>query len=75
MADLDRTWGHLVNLARSRFPNDPDLADLATREVYQKEENIAYAQQEKLYKSYGEGMGGRGGGARGPRRGGGAGIP
>jgi hypothetical protein len=40
-------------LARSRFPNDPDLADLAAREAYEKDENVAYAQQEKLYGSYG----------------------
>ena len=42
MAEQHRTWSRMADMARARYPNDPDSADIATRVEYEAEEIAAY---------------------------------
>jgi hypothetical protein len=43
MAEHDHTLSWLAEMARDRYPNDPDLVELAVRATYEADETATYA--------------------------------
>jgi hypothetical protein len=57
MDDHKSTWSRITAMARARYTEDPDRAELHVMVALDAEQTTAYARKDELYGPYREGMG------------------